>query len=308
MSVPASLESARDGFLEALRIQRFSPKTLKVYGYGVGVFFAFLAEQNIADVREVDRATIRAYQHWLAGKAYSDETRASQLQSVRRFFEHLEKTDAILINPCAEMILPKIAKRLPRGVLTREEARRVLNAPDTQTPLGLRDKAILEVLYSTGLRLAELTRLSVFDVDHRNGFVRVNQGKGGKDRVVPLGRKACDYVREYLARVRSEWTKTNRDERALWLSWFSPHGPLGSPSIELLVKQYGRAAGLRVTPHLWRHTCATHLVANGASIAAVQRQLGHKSLRTTQRYTRVAVPELVAMHQKAHPLNRRRKS
>jgi integrase/recombinase XerD len=121
--------------------------------------------------------------------------------------------------------------------------------------------------------------------------------------VVPLGRKACDYVREYLQKVRSEWSKTNRDERALWLSYRDPHGPLTNQTIAVMVKQYGRKAGLakRVTPHVWRHTCATHLVADGANIAYVQRLLGHRSLRTTQIYTRATIADIKAMHAKSHP-------
>ena len=133
--------------------------------------------------------------------------------------------------------------------------------------------------------------------------MRVNKGKFAKDRMTPLGRKACDYVREYLQKVRAEWSKSNRDERALWLSSKQPHGPLKSQAIEVMVKQYGRDAGIekRVTPHVWRHTCATHLVADGANIAYVQRLLGHRSLRTTQIYTRTTVAEIKATHAKAHP-------
>jgi site-specific recombinase XerD len=225
------------------------------------------------------------------------------LQALRRFFEHLETTDVILVNPCAGITLPKLASRLPKVVLTQGEARALLDAPDTQTEIGIRDKAVLEMFYSTGIRLAEMARLTIHDADYKNGFVRVTKGKGGKDRVVPLGRKACDYVREYLQKVRAEWSKTNRDERALWLSSKRPHGPLKSQAIEVMVKQYGREAGIAkpVTPHVWRHTCATHLVTDGANIAYVQRLLGHRSLRTTQIYTRTTIAEIKATHAKAHP-------
>ena len=189
-------------------------------------------------MREVSRQTIADYQLWLAGKPTPTGRAWRAMQAVRRFFEHLEKTDALLVNPCAGMLLPKIEKRLPRNVLTPEEARALLNAPNTQTKIGIRDKAILEMFYSTGIRLEEMTRLTVHDVDHRNGFVRVNKGKFAKDRVAPLGRKACDYVREYLDKVRLEWMKAANtagheqavDERALWLSSKNPHGPLKSPT------------------------------------------------------------------------------
>ena len=300
----AALDALRAAFVESLRVRRYAPATLATRAQSLAVFFSFLAERAVADVREVTREHIRGFAAWLAAKTYTDHTRCAHLAALRAFFTHLERIDAILVNPCADLVLPRLARRLPRGVLTPAEARRVLDAPDVQTRTGLRDKAILEVFYSTGLRLAELARLTVFDLDHRNGFVRVNRGKGGKDRIVPIGAKACGYVREYLAQVRLEWSKANRDERALWLSSKRPHGPLKMQMIEVMVKHHGRAAGVRVTPHVWRHTCATHLVANGANLAAVQRQLGHKSLRTTQLYTRVAIPDLIAMHAKAHPRSR----
>ena len=293
------------GFVEALRVQRYSPATLAARTQSLAILFRYLAGIGVADVREVSREHVRGFQLWLAARDYTEHTRSAHLASVRAFFAHLEKIDAIFINPCLDMVLPRITRRLPQGVLTLAQVRKILDAPDTQAQSGLRDRAILEVFYSTGLRIAELARLEVFDVDHRNGFIRVNLGKGGRDRVVPLGKKACDYVREYLAKVRAEWSRASRDERALWLSSKAPHGALKAQAIEVMVRQYGRVAGLRVTPHLWRHTCATHLVANGASIATVQRQLGHKSLRTTQIYTRVAVPDLVAMHRKSHPRSKR---
>jgi integrase/recombinase XerD len=308
-----SLDTALASFVEAMKVRRFSPATLASYQGSLAAFFNYLRGTGIDDVRDVSRQTIADYQLWLAGKPYTDWTRVARLQAVRRFFEHLEKTDALLVNPCAGMILPKIEKRLPRNVLTPEEARALLNAPNTQTKIGIRDKAILEMFYSTGIRLEEMTRLTVHDVDHRNGFVRVNKGKFAKDRVAPLGRKACDYVREYLDKVRLEWMKAAGseqavDERALWLSSKNPHGPLKSQIIEVMVKHYARRAGLekKVTPHVWRHTCATHLVADGANVVYVQRLLGHRSLRTTQIYARVAVPELKQTHRQAHPANGRK--
>ena len=303
MSASDSLETHRSHFLEALKVRRFSPATITSRQASLAVFFGWLAGSGIADVREVSRQTVRDYQLWLQGRGYAVPTVQVHLQALRRFFEHLETTDVILVNPCAGIMLPKLASRLPKVVLTQGEARALLDAPDTQTKIGIRDKAVLEMFYSTGIRLAEMARLTIHDADYKNGFVRVTKGKGGKDRVVPLGRKACDYVREYLQKVRSEWSKANRDERALWLSSKQPHGPLKSQAIEVMVKQYGREAGIKknVTPHVWRHTCATHLVTDGANIAYVQRLLGHRSLRTTQIYTRTTIAEIKAMHTKAHP-------
>jgi len=225
--------------------------------------------------------------------------------ALRQFFRHLEKTDAVLVNPCLKMVLPKLEDRLPRNILTPQEARRILDQPDTQTRKGIRDKAILEVFYSTGIRLEEMARLSIFDVDTKNGFLRVNKGKFAKDRVVPMGRKASQYVEEYLKKVRLEWSKENKDERALWLSSILPHQPMGKLAVSILVRKYGKAAlGRSISPHVWRHTCATHLVAGGSNIVYVQKLLGHRSLETTQIYTRVAVPEVKATFRRRHPRSR----
>ncbi len=298
-----SADALQTNFLEALKVRRFSPATIKSRQASLAVFFGWLSGSGIADVRDVSRQTVRDYQLWLQGRGYAVPTVQVHLQALRRFFEYLETTDVILVNPCAGIMLPKLASRLPKVVLTQGEARALLDAPDTQTKIGIRDKAVLEMFYSTGIRLAEMARLTIHDADYKNGFVRVTKGKGGKDRVVPLGRKACDYVREYLQKVRSEWSKANRDERALWLSSMQPHGPLKSQAIAVMVKLYGREAGIakHVTPHVWRHTCATHLVTDGANIAYVQRLLGHRSLRTTQIYTRTTIAEIKATHAKAHP-------
>ena len=178
--------------------------------------------------------------------------------------------------------------------------------PDAQTMIGIRNRAILETFYSTGIRLEEMTRLTIFDVDQAQGFVRINLGKFAKDRVVPLGCKASECLREYLGKVRTNWSLANHDERALWLSSQTPHGPLKSQGIAVLVQHNGHQAGLMkpVTPHVWRHTCASHLVARGANIAYVQRLLGHRSLRTTQIYTRTTITELKATHAQAHPRGR----
>ncbi len=304
-AVAPALDALRASFLESLRVRRCAPATLATRAQSLAVLGAFLAGIGVADAREVTREHVAAFQCWLMARNYTDHTRRVHLAALRAFFAHLERTDAILVNPCADLVLPRIHTRLPRGVLTREEARRVLATPDVQTRAGLRDKAILEVFYSTGLRLAELARLTIFDVDHRHGFVRVNRGKGGKDRIVPLGATACECVREYLAQARAGWSQANKDDRALWLGSIAPHGPIQAQAIQVMVRRYGQAAGVRVTPHLWRHTCATHLVSNGASLAAVQRLLGHASLATTQLYTRVTIAEVKATHQRAHPRSRR---
>lgn len=303
MTFSESLEMHRGTFLEALRVRSYSSATVKHYGRSLNVFFRFLASKSLDDVREVERSTVAGYQIWLGGQTFTTWTQHAYLQCVRRFFEHLEKTDAIFINPCVNLKLPRLEDRLPRTILTQEEARAILNAPNTQKKVGIRDRAILEIFYSTGIRREEMTRLSIHDVDPQHGFVRVNKGKFAKDRVVPMGQRASRWVREYLQKVRREWIRVNDEERALWLSSQGKHPPISHQMISVLIRNYAKAAGITraVTPHVWRHTCATHLVANGANIAHVQRLLGHRSLQTTQIYTRVTIPDVKATHARAHP-------
>src|SRR5262249_17007223 len=154
--------------------------------------------------------------------------------------------------------------------------RRVIEAPDIHSPAGLRNRAILEVFYSSGIRLGEMTALTVSDVDAKNGYVRVHRGKFAKDRVVPLGHSACHWLRRYLEDLGLRWSPPTENQKALGLSSHPPHGMLKSQAIEVMVKGYGRLAGLPkpMTPHAWRHSCASHLVASGANLVYVQRLLG----------------------------------
>jgi integrase/recombinase XerD len=297
------LEAHRLAFLESLRVRGQSPATLKARSQSLSTFFLWMAGEGVEDVREITREHMRAYQVWLARQPFTTHTVHMKLISLRRFFEHLEATDAVLINPCVGLVLPKLEDRLPRGVLSQAEARRVLDAPDTQSKKGIRDKAILELFYSTGIRGEEMATLTLHDVDTKAGFVRVTKGKFAKDRVVPMGTKAADYVAEYLRKVRLPWSQHQKDERALWLASIWPHGPLKKQAIAAMVRDYKLLAGIECPgrTHLWRHTCATHMVQGGANLAYVQRLLGHRSLETTQIYTRVAPVEAAATVRRAHP-------
>jgi integrase/recombinase XerD len=303
MMGPSAFEDARAAFLESLRTRGYSAATRSSYGEALGVFFRFLGTLAVGDLRAVTYETARHYQAYLSAQGWTTWTVHARLQGLKRFFDYLEAVGAVLVNPCERLVLPPVGDRLPRVVLTRAEARKILDAPDTRTPKGIRDRAILELFYSTGLRLAEMAALNVHDIDSAGGFVRVIEGKFAKDRVTPMGGQAADYLREYLSCVRAVWSAADKDQPALWLSTRAPHPPIGKQVIQVMVRDYGRAAGIGkpVTPHVWRHTCATHLVGNGAHIAHAQRLLGHASLTTTQRYARVTIPEAQATARKRHP-------
>jgi site-specific recombinase XerD len=224
------------------------------------------------------------------------------LLALRLFFAWLETMDAVLVNPCVGVPLPKLPEQLPRRVLTSEEVVRVLAQPNTETNQGKRDRALLELLYSSGLRCEETAALAIHDLDLTSGVVRVNRGKGGRGRIVPLGASAIDALRRYLP-TRTVWlTERGQSENALWLSPIKPHGPLQKEAVALTVCRCAQRAGVgRVSPHAWRHTCATHLVRDGAGLVYVQRLLGHRSLKTTQVYTRVSATDVRAMVRTSHP-------
>lgn len=295
---------AGDDFVAYLAALKRSPSTLAAYRRELGRFLDWLDAQSIPDVRAVRREHVAAYAASLTDCGqFKPETLHVMLRAVRRFYEHLERTGRVLVNPTDGMPFPKLGDRLPRNVLTAQEVRRLLDAPDTSLMRGIRDKAILEVLYSAGIRVGELCALSIYDADTAAGFLRIAQGiKGSKDRTVPIGVTACRYVREYLKHVRGRHTRNRRDERALFVSIRTGRA-LTVSAVQQMVRGYAAAAKIarRVTPHTLRHTCATHMVANGADIVHVQRLLGHAEATTTQIYTRLAPTDVQREHRHTHP-------
>jgi integrase/recombinase XerD len=233
----------------------------------------------------------------------SVKTLAAEASVLRSFFSWLAERRVLLFNPAEDLVLADRTQPLPRTVLTESEVQALLAAPGADA-LGLRDRAILEALYSTGLRRAELAGLDLYDVDQASEVVRVRQGKRGKDRYVPIGARALAAVRRYLHEARPGLVASPK-EPALFVA--AVYGRrLNVKTLNLIVRQRAAAAGLakRVTPHVLRHTCATHLLQGGAGLRHVQAILGHASIATTQVYTRVAVEDLVAVHRRHHPRRR----
>jgi len=294
-------------FREHLRIKNYSPASIQSYSEHLHGFFAYLEEIGVRDVKRVTRDHLQAYRvrigerRNVVGQGYSVSTLCLKVRTVKRLFEYLEATNQILVNPAETLKEPKKENRLPRAVLTAAEARRILDAPNLSLVIGIRDRTVLEVLYSTGIRLEELTRLTIFDCDLQGGMLRVNKGKGAKDRVIPLGRHAVRFLKEYLTKVRPRYTRKHKAERCLFVNQVGK--PLSEQSTEILVRKCARVAGIQkhVTPHVFRHTFATELVRNGADITAVQKMLGHAHLSVTHLYTRVAGVEVKKTHRLSHP-------
>lgn len=296
-----------EAYLESLRVRAFAAGTIRSH---TTALLGFFLAARLSDVREVTRDHVRAYAARLAAsRRLAVGTVRARLLALRAFFAWLEATDTILVNPCLGLVLPSEEPRLPKRVLSENEARRILASPDPDTSKGRRDRAVLELFYSSGIRLEEMQKLAVHDLDLTGGYVRVNRGKGGRGRIVPIGETAAAALRDYLA-VRLGWlriSKTPLITDSLWLSPIQPHHPLKKEAIALIVRKNALRAGVQriVGPHLWRHTCATHLLNGGGNVVYVQRLLGHRRLKTTEIYTRVTIRDLKKSHRDAHPRNRR---
>jgi integrase/recombinase XerD len=222
------------------------------------------------------------------------------MQKVRTFFRYLARENVIDANPASDLELPRVERRLPRAVLTEREVEKVMALPDLTDPLGVRDRAMMEVLYSMGLRRSELTALSLFDVDAERGTVTVRLGKGRKDRVVPIGERALSWLARYLDEVRPLLV-VPPDDSFLFVD--ERGQPIEPNHLAHRMKRYVSAAKLGKTGacHIFRHTMATLMLEGGADVRLIQEILGHAELSTTQIYTRISIRHLKAVHDASHP-------
>ena len=311
MPVPATIPVRRDAdrFLDHLAVERgLSKNTLEAYRRDLRRYLAFLASWGIEDVPAVTDEAVSAYVVQLASSTHDDgllyrpASMARMLSSVRSFHRFEMREGVADRDPTVGIAPPRPARSLPRP-LAIDEVARLVEAPAAGEPVGLRDRAILEMLYGAGLRISELTGLDVDDVDLEEGSVRV-LGKGGKEREVPVGRYAREAVTTYLTRARPGFA-TARSRSALFLN--QRGGRLTRQGISQLLQRHVKAAGIRrrVTPHTLRHSFATHLLEGGADVRVVQELLGHASVATTQIYTLVTQDHLREVYYSAHPRARR---
>ncbi len=243
-----------------------------------------------------------------AGKPYKTNTICLKVRSIKRFFEFLEKSNIIFIDPAESIKEPKKKKGLVKDILSPKEANEFLDQPNLGTLMGIRDRAILEMFYSTGIRLDELTNLTIYDADLQGKMLRINKGKGGKDRVVPMGKHAVRFLREYITKVRPHFTKKNRSNRNFLVDI---HGKtMSKQAVSVMIRKYAKASGIKkkVTPHTFRHGFATSLIKNGADIRAVQKMLGHANLSTTEVYIRSLGLYVKKVHEKTHPREKDKES
>ena len=264
------------------------------------MFARRLHAEGVRDVREVRREHIEAHQAALLEKN-KPRTAAQRVQAVRRLFRHLADHGHLLLDPSEEVVALKHSSRIPRRLVSEAEMAKLLSAPKVSSRVGIRDRALLEMLYSTAMRVGELLQLEVSDVDLELGLVRIREGKGRKERVVPLGTTARHWVREYGERVRPWWMRGEEHERRLWVT--NQGRPCRVGSVHHMLHVYSGRAGIRsVYPHAIRHAVAAHMLARGADLRAIQKLLGHASLETTQRYTKVVPLDVKGTHARTHPL------
>ncbi|HQN66182.1 MAG TPA: site-specific tyrosine recombinase XerD [Smithellaceae bacterium] len=275
-----------------------SGNTLEAYGRDLKRYLTFLEQKEISDARSVAPQTVVDFLVQIKSEGLSANSMNRALAALRGFYNYLLQERVLEESPLTHIELAKVWMRLPDTV-SQEEMNRILSGPDNSTPSGLRDRAMLELLYATGLRVTELISLSMNSINWQVGFLAV-MGKGGKERVVPVGRTAYDSVRRYVDEARPKFVRSKTTE-VLFLNRFGR--AFTRQGLWKIIVGYAQKAGLQknVHPHTFRHSFASHLLEGGADLRAVQVMLGHSDISTTQIYTHVTRERLKEIHRKYHP-------
>jgi integrase/recombinase XerD len=325
MIATRSLETLKNAFLEHLTLRNLSLLSVKQTDLAIRVFLGWLNSKGLKEITEIDREVFEDYKAWLSGyvnrkgETLANKTIIDRMCMVQRWFAWLKKKGVLAYDPIAEVKPPRHKKLLPRGVMRPDEIRKVMEQPDLKSVIGYRDRTMMEVLYSTGARAAELVGLKVPDVNLQKKMVRIRNGKGGKDRFVPLSTPCCRFLDRYLAVIRPELAAGMRPSGNSWLKkaetgkdllFLSIYGgPMGKVWLAAMMKGYIREAGITkvVSPvHSFRHSVATHLLAGGMDVRYVQVLLGHNNINSTQIYTHVERQTLQGLLRKYHPRERAR--
>lgn len=302
MARARTLRTSIDAYLEALPIAGRSTTTITTYRGRLRDFEAFAGEKKVKTTARLDSDLIEAFLVHLHDRGLQRKTRQTAESIVRCWLDWMVKRGWIDSSPMPLVRSARAAPSVPRTVLTADEVERILSSIDVTRPAGLRDRAMFEVLYSSGLRRAELAALKLNDVDVDRGLLIIRQGKGSKDRLVPIGERALSWIDRYVTEVRPRHLR-GADPGNIFLS--RQKNPLCAAMITTHLKEAVAAAGIKkdVTPHGFRHTAATLLLEGGADTRYVQEFLGHKDITTTARYTRVTIDHLKRAHAKTHPLS-----
>jgi len=292
--------------MRALQVQNFAPCTVSRRGVYVRAFANWCSERDLLSPQQINKPILEAFQRYLFryrkpdGKPLAWSSQHLHLKEVKQFFAWLARQNVIPFNPAAEIQLPKLPRQLPKAVLSTEEVERVLAQPDTRTIIGLRDRAIFEVLYSTGIRRTEACTLQLDHIQVERRVLYIFRGKGQKDRYVPIGLRALTWIARYVADARSQLAGDS-DSNAVFLGCRGR--PLSPDALTDYGRRYLRAAGITKPGacHIFRHSMATAMHDQGADIRTLQAILGHEKLDTTQIYTRVGLKKLIDTHSRTHP-------
>ncbi len=281
-----------------------SAYTVRNYTADLLDFFSFLRANGISSLKDVDRLTLRDYLSHLMKQGFVKASIARKLSAIRSFYRYLLQVGLVSTSPVATTSSPKLDKRLP-SFLTQEEVGRLLEAPDVSTPQGQRDRALLELLYASGLRVSELVRLDLEQINLDTREIRV-WGKGAKERAVLMGKPAAEALTTYISGGRPKLLGEKRSSTALFVNRYG--GRLPERRVQRILEKYARLAGMdkRVHPHMLRHTFATHLLDGGADLRVVQELLGHAALSSTQIYTHVTKSQAKKVYLSAHPMARKK--
>jgi integrase/recombinase XerD len=299
------LRAYQSAFLEWTLTAGMSQYTARLRELALDQFIRWCDERGLIKPQDITRPILQRYQRYLYhyrkrdGAPLSFATQATRINPLIAFFKWLARENHILTNPASELDLPKPPRQLPKTLLSVAQVEDVLNQPDVTTPMGLRNRAILETLYSTGIRRLELVNLTLYDLDVERGTLMVRQGKGHKDRFIPIGERACRWIRRYLDEVRPQLI-IEPDHGFLFVTDYSE--PFEKNRLSDMVTKYMRHAGFaHGSCHAFRHAMATHMLENGADIRYIQAMLGHSELSTTQIYTQVSIVKLKEIHAATHP-------
>jgi integrase/recombinase XerD len=303
-----TLETAVARHLAWLKTHNYAEATLAARGWILGLFRKWAGERGVSAVADLAPDILERYQRHLSQRPKADgwplgsRTQRARLVPVRTFCRWLKREGYLAANPAEDLIMPRSEQHLPKNILTPGEVETILGQPDVTTATGLRDRVIMETLYSTGLRRTELIRLGLGDLDPERAAVMVRQGKGKKDRFCPIGERALAWVKKYLADARPQLGRVGvADGGRMFLT--ERGGPLSAKHLSALVTGYVARSGVgkEGSCHLFRHTLATLMLENGADLRYVQAMLGHACLQTTQLYTHVSIKTLAEVHARTHP-------
>ncbi len=294
-------------YIKHLKTLGQSDHTIRMTEHYLYAFEGFLENEGVNDIEDITEEGMEEYQQDLAfhitpkGTLLELSSQAFILGKIKGFTRHLKEKDYLLTDPSEKIKLPKTPKRLPKANLNIDEIQMLIKSPDTRTNLGYRDRVILELLYDTAIRRAEIGDIILTDLDLNNGYIHI-KGKGSKERVVPVSIRVSGLVKNYILSIRPSFLpKKGKDPGYLFLS--SRARKMNDRTILDIVKRHAKQAGIekRVTTHTMRHCCATHMLKNGAPIRHLQEMLGHESLESTQIYTHVTINDLKEAHRKYHP-------